>query len=96
MRVGVRVSTVSQNRVVDQRWVVEALHIELGSVLRRSGEKGGRKRERKYINKTSLLMMSLKGSYIIYFCNFLLRVRTLNPVVRLTHTVEITQSNVRI
>lgn len=34
--VSVSVSTVSQNRVVDQRRVVEALHIELGSVLMNS------------------------------------------------------------
>lgn len=31
--VSVCVSTVSQNRVVDQRWVVKALHVELGSIL---------------------------------------------------------------
>lgn len=36
MRVSVCVSAVSQNRVVDQRRVVEALYVELGSVLRRS------------------------------------------------------------
>lgn len=48
------VSAVSQNRVVDQRRVVEALHVELGSVLRRGGEnRENRERERKYINKTS-------------------------------------------
>lgn len=38
VRVGVRVSTVSQGGAVDQRRVVEALHIELGSVLRTVGE----------------------------------------------------------
>lgn len=33
--VSVRVSAVSQNSVVDQRRVVEALHVKLGSVLQR-------------------------------------------------------------
>lgn len=33
----VRVSAVRQSRVADQRRVVEALHVELGSVLRRDG-----------------------------------------------------------
>lgn len=51
MCVSVCVSAVCQNRVVDQRWVVEALYVELGSVLvcvagvgagRRLGAGGGR------------------------------------------------------
>lgn len=45
-------SAVSQNRVVDQRRVVEALHVELDSVLRRSGEKRGRDGGKK--DKTKL------------------------------------------
>lgn len=32
-------SAVSQNSVVDQRRVVEALHVELGSILKTYGEK---------------------------------------------------------
>lgn len=52
--VRVSVSAIGQDRVVDQRRVVEALHVELGSVLRRSGERRFRKRER-------ILEVRLKG-----------------------------------
>ena len=45
VRVGVCVSAVSQNRAADQRRVVEALHVELGSVLERGGKKRVRERE---------------------------------------------------
>lgn len=39
VRVSVCMSAVGQNGVVDQRRVVEALRVELGSVLRKGGEK---------------------------------------------------------
>lgn len=39
VRVSMCVSAVSQNGVVDQRRVVEALHVELDSVLRRERER---------------------------------------------------------
>lgn len=45
LRVCVCVSAVGQNGVADQRRVVEALRVELGSVLRKGEEKRGRKKK---------------------------------------------------
>ena len=50
VRVCVCVSAVSQNRAADQRRVVEALHVELGSVLERGGKKRVRERDKQSSN----------------------------------------------
>ena len=53
-------SAVSQNRVVDKRRVVEALHVELDSVLR-SGMKRGRKKYIHQLNFHFLYRQCTKG-----------------------------------
>lgn len=60
--VSVRVSTVSQNRVVDQWRVVEALHIELRSILVRETEQ----RDKKKIEIN--FQFSLMFANLILFC----------------------------
>lgn len=57
VRVSVCVSAVRQNGVVDQRRVVEALHVELYSVLRRNGGKRNKMQSIKLLFSSRMLLV---------------------------------------